>query len=155
MPMTDMPNRLYKDTAFRDLFGSEERKENALSLYDVLAGTHYGDPGALELATLDDAVYLDVKNDISFLIGEEMVLWAHQSTRNPNTPLRGLVYCGRLYAKLAGGFGPRVYGARLLSLPALRFVVFYSGLNAEQPGRLLGFLMLAPAQVTWRLSRML
>ena len=87
-----MPGRTFKDTVFRDLFGKEERKCNALSLYNALAGTSYEDPNELELTTIDNAIYMTHKNDVSFLIGDEMVLWEQQSTRNPNMGLRDLVY---------------------------------------------------------------
>ena len=65
--MTAAANRKHKDSMFRDLFGSPERKGNALELYNALAGTSYADPGELELTTLDDVIYMNVKNDVSFL----------------------------------------------------------------------------------------
>ena len=129
--------RAYKDTVFKDLFGSEERKEYTLSLYNALAGTDYDDPSILELTTLSDVIYLNVRNDVSFLIGDETVLWEHQSTRNPNMPLRGLIYFGRLFARYVEERGLNVYGSRLLRLPTPRFVVFYNGAgDAPAEGRL-------------------
>ena len=121
------PNRKYKDTLFRDLFGSPERKANALELYNALNGTDYDDPDALELTTLDDVIYLNVKNDVSFLLADEMVLWEHQSTPNPNMPLRGLIYFGRLYSAYAEREGLDLYGCSRLAVPAPRYVVFYAG----------------------------
>ena len=79
-------NRHYKDTVFRDLFGSPVRKENALELYNALAGTDCADPNELELNTLDDVIYLNYKNDVSFMVGDELVLVEHQSTPKPNMP---------------------------------------------------------------------
>ncbi len=128
------PNRNYKDTVFRDLFGSPERKANALELYNALNGTDYDDPDALELTTLDDVIYLNVKNDVSFLLADEMVLWEHQSTPNPNMPLRGLIYFGRLYSAYIGASGSSVYGTHPIELPVPRYVVFYIGGN-ERPER--------------------
>ena len=75
--------RDYKDSLFCHLFGAEERKGNALQLYNALAGTDYGDPDDMEITTIGDAVFLGRKNDVSFLVGDEMGLWEHQSTHNP------------------------------------------------------------------------
>ena len=60
-------NRNYKDTLFRKLFG--ENRENALSLYNAVNGTHYTNAEDLEFTTLDDVVYMKMKNDVSFIFG--------------------------------------------------------------------------------------
>ena len=94
-------------------------------------------PEHLELTTLSDVIYLNVRNDVSFLISDETVLWEHQSTRNPNMPLRGLIYFGRLFARYVEERGLNVYGSRLVHLPTPRFVVFYNGVgNAPAEGLL-------------------
>ena len=62
------PNRNHKDTIFRDLFGTEENKLNTLSLYNALSGKDYDDPGLLELTTLDNVIYMSVKNDTNAMI---------------------------------------------------------------------------------------
>ena len=113
---------------------SPERKANALELYNALNGTDYDDPDALELTTLDDVIYLNVKNDVSFLLADEMVLWEHQSTPNPNMPLRGLIYFGRLYSAYVEAQGGNMYGARLIELPTPRYVVLYNGMQ-PRPAR--------------------
>lgn len=129
--------REFKDRVFKDLFGAEERKAYALDLYNALAGTDYGDPGELRLTTLDDALYVTMKNDVSFLIGEEMVLLEHQSTKNPNMPLRGLKYFGKLYAKLTRTEGIDEHSKKRASLPTPRFVVLYNGQDAMPEGGVL------------------
>lgn len=53
--------RNYKDTVFRMLF---REKENLLSLYNALNGTSYTDIDVLEITTLENAVYMNYKNDI-------------------------------------------------------------------------------------------
>lgn len=126
-PAHPRANRRFKDSMFRDLFGSPERKENALELYNALNGTKYDDPDLLELTTLDDVIYLNVKNDVSFLIGEELVLWEHQSTPNPNMPIRGLIYFGRLYASFIEKTQARIYDRTQVHLPTPRYVVLYAG----------------------------
>ena len=119
--------RDYKDSLFCHLFGDERRKGNALQLYNALAGTSYADPEDIELTTIGDAVFLGRKNDVSFLVGDDMVLWEHQSTHNPNMPLRGLHYFSRLYTKLVTLRELDLYGTRRLQLPTPRYVVFYFG----------------------------
>ena len=82
-------NRKYKDTIFRMLF---KEKENLLSLYNAVNGTSYVDTDGLEITTLQDAVYMNYKNDVSFVFDFELNLYEHQSTVNPNMPLRDLIY---------------------------------------------------------------
>ena len=117
----------YKDSLFCHLFGSEDRKANALELYNALTETAHTDPDELELTTIGDVIFLGLKNDVSFLIDDEMVLWEHQSTHNPNMPLRGLHYFSRLYTKLVEQRRLDLYGTSILQLPTPRYVVFYFG----------------------------
>ena len=126
--------RNYKDSLFCHLFGDERRKEYSLELYNALAGTDYRDPDDLELNTIADMVFLGFRNDVSFLVGDEMVMLEHQSTRNKNMPLRGLLYLSRLYAKLVDQRELDLYSTARLALPAPRFYVLYFGL-ADEPDR--------------------
>lgn len=92
-------NRKYKDRLFRILFGNEEYKKNTLALYNALNGTNYQDVNELELKTIEDAIYMGVKNDVVLIIHSDMPIYEHQSTYNPNMPVRGLIYAGQLYSK--------------------------------------------------------
>ena len=56
-------NRTYKDRLFIRIF---ERKEDLLSLYNAVNGSDYQNPDELEITTLDNAIYMRMKNDISF-----------------------------------------------------------------------------------------
>ena len=58
-------NRAYKDRLFIKIF---ERREDLLSLYNAVNGSDYQNPDELEITTLDNAIYMRMKNDISFLI---------------------------------------------------------------------------------------
>ena len=80
-------NRKYKDTVFRMLFSD---KENLLSLYNAINRTAYEDPEELEIVTLESAIYMGMKNDLAFIIDMNLLLYEHQSTYNPNIPLRDL-----------------------------------------------------------------
>lgn len=91
-------NRTYKDTVFRMLF--REKKE-LLSLYNAMNGSDYSNPEELQIVTLENAVYMNMKNDLAFLA--DFHLYEHQSTVNSNMPLRFLQYVAKEYEKLIGG----------------------------------------------------
>ena len=63
--MEKTPNRLYKSHLFVMIF---EDKEKLLELYNAVSGSDYRDPELLEINTLENAIYMSMKNDISFLL---------------------------------------------------------------------------------------
>ena len=65
-------NRTFKSTVFIMLF---EDKDNLLELYNAMTGKHYTDPELLEINTLENAIYMTMKNDISFLIDGRLSLY--------------------------------------------------------------------------------
>ena len=93
--MENTPNRLYKSHLFVMIF---EDKEKLLELYNAVSGSDYRDSGLLEINTLENAIYMSMKNDISFLIDARLSLYEHQSTYSPNLPLRFLFYLSDLYS---------------------------------------------------------
>ena len=121
--------RMYKDTIFRMLY---HNKENLLSLYNAVNGREYTDPEKLQVVTLENAIYMGMKNDVSFLFDSEMNLYEHQSSFNPNMPLRDLLYIARQLEKYV--VGKTLYSSNLVQIPVPRFVVFYNG-TQEQPER--------------------
>ena len=114
--------RNYKDTVFRMLFSD---RKNLLSLYNAVSDSHYDDPEMLEIVTLKNAIYMGMKNDLAFIIGTDLFLYEHQSTYNPNMPLRDLFYISREYQKLVDH--KSLYSSTLLRIPAPQFIVFYNG----------------------------
>ena len=92
-------DRKYKDRLFRLVFSD---KKDLLDLYNAVNGTDYQNPEELEVNTLENVLYLSMKNDLSFLIDTELNLYEHQSTCNPNMPMRGFLYFGDLYSALWG-----------------------------------------------------
>ena len=122
-------NRTFKSTLFIMLF--EDRK-NLLELYNAITGKHYADPELLEINTLENAIYMSMKNDVSFLIDGRLSLYEHQSTKNPNLPLRFLLYISHLYSRLT--VKANLYGERIVQIPAPEFIVFYNGKD-EMPER--------------------
>ena len=124
----DIPaNRTYKSRIFEMIFSN---KKDLLSLYNATNGTHYDDPELLEVNTLENAIYLSMHNDISFVIDSRLTLYEHQSTYSPNLPLRYLMYISDLYSNMTKD--ENLYGTRKILLPAPKFVIFYNGID-EQP----------------------
>ena len=122
-------NRTYKSTVFTMLYAD---KSNLLDLYNAMAGTHYTDPELLEINTLENAIYMTIKNDVSFLIDGRLSLYEHQSTSNPNLPLRFLLYISHLYSRMTKD--ENLYGTAKVRIPAPEFVVFYNG-REQMPER--------------------
>ena len=120
-------NRSYKDTLFRMLF---QEKEALLSLYNAVGQTDYKDASQLEIVTLENAIYMNMKNDLAFLINLELNLYEHQSTWNPNMPLRDLFYVAKEYEQLIRK--ETLYSSRLVKLPVPRFLVFCNGRMPDQ-----------------------
>ena len=124
--------RNYKDTVFRMLFNN---KEALLSLYNAINGTHYDKTDDLEIITLENAVYMAMKNDIAFILGLYMNLYEHQSTLNPNMPLRDLFYIAKQMEKLV--VDDTLYSSRIVKIPTPKFIVFYNGVDACEERRIL------------------
>ena len=124
--------RNYKDTVFRMLFNN---KEALLSLYNAINGTHYDRTDDLEIITLENAVYMAMKNDIAFILGLYMNLYEHQSTLNPNMPLRDLFYIAKQMEKLV--VDDTLYSSRVVKIPTPKFIVFYNGVDACEERRIL------------------
>jgi hypothetical protein len=70
---------------------------------------------------------MSIKNDVAFVIGDYINLYEHQSTYNPNMPLREMIYLSRLYEKIIKKNKMNIYSEKQLILPAPRFIVFYNG----------------------------
>ena len=120
-------NRKYKDTVFRMLFTD---RDNLLSLYNAVNGSSYEDPNALEIVTLENAIYMGMKNDLAFIVDTGLFLYEHQSTYNPNMPLRDLFYIAGEYQKLVDHRS--LYASTLQKIPAPSFLVFYNGSERKE-----------------------
>ena len=115
-------NRKYKDTIFRWLFSD---RKNLLSLYNAVTGRNYTDADALDIVTLESAVYMGMVNDVAFLVDMGLQLYEHQSTYNPNLPLRNLFYISSEYQILVKDRS--IYSSAVQRIPAPKFFVFYNG----------------------------
>lgn len=117
------PNRNYQDTLFRKLFST---KDKIIELYNALEDSHYGPDTSVEITTLEDVVYIDRKNDLGFLIDDRFVVLAeHQSSVNPNIPVRQFVYIGKTMEHLIKTMN--IYGHSLQKIPVPEFYILYTG----------------------------
>ena len=114
--------RNYKDTLFRMLFSD---KEALLSLYNAMSGKDYDNPDELEIVTLENAIYMNRKNDLAFVIDSSLNLYEHQSTDSPNLPMRNLFYISRELEKMTRQ--QSLYSPKQVMVPTPRFIVFYNG----------------------------
>jgi hypothetical protein len=105
-------------------------KRELLALYNAVNGTDYDNPDDLEIVTLENAVYMNMKNDLAFLIEASLHLYEHQSTVTPNLPLRDLFYVAREYERLTAE--KSLYTSAIVKIPTPRFLMFYNG-TEEQP----------------------
>jgi hypothetical protein len=125
----DVPEveRTHKAHLFEMIFSE---KKALLELYNAIQKTNYDDPNLLTINTLENAIYLSMRNDVSFVIGSEFHLYEHQSTYNPNLPLRFLQYVTKSYSKMLTDVN--VYGRKRVLIPTPKFLVFYNG-KEERP----------------------
>ncbi|MDD6627443.1 MAG: Rpn family recombination-promoting nuclease/putative transposase [Lachnospiraceae bacterium] len=123
-------HRQTKDRLFRFLF--EKDREALLQLYNALNGTDYKDASKLQVVTIEGAVYIVMKNDLAFVITGTLNLYEHQSSCNPNMPVRFLIYLAEEYQKIVEQAEESIYGTKQISLPTPQCVVFYNG-EREMP----------------------
>lgn len=127
-------NPKYKDRLFCSIFGSSENKEWLLSIVNAISDSHYTMEDEMVITTLDDVIFIKMKNDVSFLLDNQMFLFEHQSSFCPNMPLRGLLYYAQLYESLLEQNDNVLYSSKLIKIPSPRFFVFYNG-NKEVSDR--------------------
>ena len=130
-------NIKHKDRLFIFLFGNESYKQWTLNLYNAINHSNYDDPEDIKFNTLDDFLYMGMKNDVSFIINGQISLFEHQSTFNPNMPLRQFLYLAHIYEGLVQGGRESLYRPVQLVLPTPKLYVLYNGTKEEDEERVL------------------
>ena len=131
-------NREHKSRLFSYIFGREETKARTLSLYNSLSGTNYTNLDDITITTIEDVVYMGMKNDLSYIVSDRVSLYStlnineHQSTGNPNLPIREFMYAAKLYDKYLKMNRRNPYSSSIIPLPIPKLVVLYNGL-ADAP----------------------
>ncbi|MDR0585242.1 MAG: Rpn family recombination-promoting nuclease/putative transposase, partial [Treponema sp.] len=116
-------NAAYKDSVFSFLFSDPSLLRE---LYCALEGVDLSPDVPVSINTLRNVLFWGPVNDISFEIGDKLVvLIEHQSTINPNMALRLLLYIAKTYEKRLGE--RNLYGSKLIKIPRPEFWVLYNG----------------------------
>ena len=121
-------NRSHKDSLFVDYFSKDrDWKQHFLSLYNALHGTNLQVADTtLERVNIDQVLYKSYYNDIAVLVdGQFILMIEHQSTINPNMPLRLLEYIARIYGNIVDSRAK--FSRHLVPLARPEFYVFYTG----------------------------
>ena len=119
-------NATYKASVFSHLFSDPDLLRD---LYCALEGISLPTDIPVVINTLEDVLFMELINDISFVLGGKLVvLIEHQSTINPNLPLRLLLYIARVYEKMFKG--EALYSRKLITIPRPEFFVLYNGTDA-------------------------
>ena len=126
---TTPPNPTQTKNTLPPLRALFAEKKHLLSLYNAVNGTDYTNEDDLEVNTLDNVIYMKMKNDISFLFGFSLNLYEHQSSMNPNMPPADLFYVADLLQKIVKD--KNLYSSSRVGIPTPRFVMFYNGTDEE------------------------
>ncbi len=130
-------NRKSKDRLFNFIFGREENKAWTLELYNAVNKSDYKDPSLIRFNTLDDYLYVSMMNDTSFIFSDFINLYEHQSTYNPNLPLRMMQYLSQVYEGYIREGNYDKYGNGIIELPVPRLVAFYNGTKEIEDERII------------------
>lgn len=131
-------NREYKSRLFGFIFGREEHKAWTLELYNAINGTNHTNPDDITINTIEDAIYLGMKNDLSLLVSDSvklyrtMEIYEQQSSLNRNMPIREFMYAGKLYDKYIYMSKLNRFGKKLMALPIPKLVCFYNGEDNQE-----------------------
>ena len=125
-------NRQFKDRLFRFIFGNPEHKDWTLNLYNAINGSSYENPDEIDLNTIEDILYMGMKNDVSFLITDTINFYEQQSSFNPNIPLRIFMYAGKAYAKFIEQRNLNLFSSTLHKIPTPKCICFYNGLDKKE-----------------------
>lgn len=117
-------NPTYKDSLFKKVFSE---KKDLLELYNAVSGRNCKSADELTIYTLEDVLYISKKNDMSFIIEGVLSLYEHQSTFNPNMPIRGLIYLAKNLEAYIEEHNINVHSSKLQKLPLPQYIVFYNG----------------------------
>jgi len=122
-------NRNYKDSVFRMIFGEPEKM---IELYNAIFDTDYPPDTKIDINTIEEVLHRVQKNDIAFTIdGTYIMVTEHQSTINPNMPLRDLIYILEIWKDMFET--NQLYKRKQIKLPQPKFIVLYNGTDSLPP----------------------
>ena len=118
-------NRKLKNSVFTTLFDNPDLLRE---LYCALEGVTLPSDAPVSINTLENVIFMDYNNDISFEIaGKLIILLEHQSTINPNMALRLLVYASHVLEAMIES--KTLYSTKPVKIPWPEFFVLYNGIK--------------------------
>ena len=115
-------DREYKDTLFRTLFSEPKR---FLDMYNAISGENLASD--IEITLCPPSPLIKPHNDIAFQIGSKLIIMCeHQSTINPNMPVRLFLYMAETLRKHILD-DKALFGGKLVKIPTPEFYVLYNG----------------------------
>ena len=118
----NLTSKQYKDTLFRALF---QDKKRFIELYNAIANENY--PENTEIEPCPTNPIMAMFNDLAFLVGSKLiVLCEHQSTLNPNMPLRFLFYISDTLRSYVIDKDD-LYRRAQVKIPTPEFYILYNG----------------------------
>ena len=133
----DKSNRTYQDSLFQFLFGTHRNREFALDLYNTVNHTDYTNADDIKFVTLNDMLFVKMKNDVGFILYDRLNLWEAQSGWNYNLPLRNLLYGTDEIRRNLHERGLKPARNAKIPLSSVRCVAFYSGDKKVEDGTVL------------------
>ena len=116
-------NRNFKSSVFTHLFSDPARE---YELYNAVAPGRFPPGTPVKDVTLNDVLFMDRVNDLSFVVGDKLVVFfEHQGSINENMPLRDLIYCDRVYEIIVSNAA--MYTENRVAIPTPEFYVLYNG----------------------------
>ena len=125
-------NQKHKDRLFSFIFGRDENKQWSLELYNAVNNTTYINPDDVQIFSLENVLYMGMKNDVALIIDDVLSVYEQQSTFNPNMPIRELIYTSKLYSKYIKKNKLNIYSESIIHLPMPKLVVFYNGTKDKE-----------------------
>ena len=120
-----MINNKFKNSVFTMLFDNPDLLRE---VYCALEGVTLPADIPVSINTLENVLFMDIYNDISFEIdGKLVVLIEHQSTVNPNMAVRMLMYIVRVLEGMIDR--DTLYSSKQVSIPWPEFFVLYNGIE--------------------------
>jgi len=128
-------NSKYKSSVFASYFS--ETNQRLIDLYNAFSNVEYPPNTPLKINTLDNVLFYDLLNDISFVLDDMLiVLFEHQSTYNPNMPFRILQYIVEILKYRYKDPEP-FYRSTLKKIENIRCFVLYNGKEDQPEKRIL------------------
>lgn len=127
---TNRTNRQLADNFFKEIFGNKSSIRELLEFIGVDCKKK-----KMEFRLLDPVLIGNRQNDLSFLLeGVFYYFLEHQSTYNPNMPLRLLFYICQALEKYVNG--EDLYKQEEIEIPEIKCYTLFTGLSIEEPKQL-------------------